>query len=92
MTKNNFAANLQKAMNNAGFNIRVLSEESGITASQIRNFEQGKQSPKIASLTALAIALNVETDQLLGLKPLKVLYRTCGTCKGTGRVRVLEKE
>lgn len=62
----NFCERLKEIRVEHGLNQRALAELSGLSPQSISSFESGINSPTMPSLCALANALNVSTDYLLG--------------------------
>ena len=58
---------IRDARKNAGMTQKALSEATGIAEISIRNYEAGKRKPQSEQLKALARALDVTTDYLLGV-------------------------
>jgi transcriptional regulator with XRE-family HTH domain len=59
-----FADNLQRLRRNAGMSQTDLAQLSGTSIDTIRNWEQGRATPKIDAAGRLAKALGVTLDQL----------------------------
>jgi len=75
-----FGERLAEARTKAGLSQAELAERMGINQRLITHWERRSVTLKPDQLTALAAALNVSADQLLGIKPA----RQSGP---TGRVR-----
>jgi transcriptional regulator with XRE-family HTH domain len=54
----------------AGLSMRQLAEMIGVDHSNLRYWENSGKNPRSDLLPAIAEALGVSTDELLGLKPL----------------------
>lgn len=65
---------LASAMEMKKYSPAELSEKSGVSNSQLSFYLSGQRSPSIDSLAALAKALDVTTDSLLGIS--SVLSKT----------------
>lgn len=63
-----FGDRMVSAMNIRGVTCRELSERLFISPSAITGYRVGRRSPNVADLVAIATALNVSLDYLLGLK------------------------
>ena len=61
-----FADNLKKAIENAGINMTVLANETGITYNMIKKYCYGQAEPTVSYALKMAKALNVSIDELLG--------------------------
>lgn len=65
---NILAERFQRIREEKGLTQAQLADASGLNIWAIRNWEQGKREPGAAAITALARALKVSSDYLLGLK------------------------
>lgn len=61
---------LRAARELRGISQKTLAARAGVFTSQISLWELGSRKPSLAALCALAEALNVSTDALMGLTPL----------------------
>lgn len=61
----------------SGYTQKELAEKSGVAMVSIQQYERGVRSPRTEQLLRIAKALNMSTDDLLGLK--KVFFQTVGT-------------
>lgn len=61
-----FSDRLRQARERRGFSQAQLAEKAGLQPTAISHFENGRRSPSFDNLRALADALNVATDDLLG--------------------------
>jgi transcriptional regulator with XRE-family HTH domain len=66
-----FGKRLAKLRKEAGFTQKELADEIGATRRVIAYYETESAHPPANLLVDLAQALNVSTDELLGVKPLK---------------------
>ena len=64
-----FAQRLKQLREARGWNKKQLGNEVGLTNVSILEFEKGRKTPSVDTLVALATALDVSTDYLLGLSP-----------------------
>lgn len=62
-----FSFRLQTALDKSGMSQSELANISGITKSSLSRYLSGKFEPKYSAVTALARALNVTVDYLMGL-------------------------
>ncbi|TAJ49600.1 MAG: XRE family transcriptional regulator [Chitinophagaceae bacterium] len=60
-----FAAHLTKLRKEKGLSIRQLAAEAGLEYSQIQRIEKGKVNFAFTTLTALALGLGMDLDELL---------------------------
>lgn len=65
----NFAENLRNARIAAKLSQKEVAERVGVAKSTYSLYEAGKRRPVIAGIKALADALGVTADELLGLPP-----------------------
>lgn len=65
-----FAARLKQAREAAGFTMKELSEEVGVSANAIKKYEHGENMPSSGNLLKLARALGVRSEYFF--RPLKV--------------------
>ncbi len=63
-----FGERMVHAMTIRGVSCKELSEQLFISPSAITGYRVGRRSPNVADLVAIATALNVSLDYLLGLK------------------------
>ncbi len=69
-----FATRLREAMQDKGWNQKVLSERSGIHHQQIHKLLRGERTnPQVSTVLDLARALEVSVDYLLGRTKSKVV-------------------
>jgi transcriptional regulator with XRE-family HTH domain len=61
-----FSDRLRRAREERGLSQAQLGEKAGLQAAAISHFENGRRSPSFDNLRALADALNIATDDLLG--------------------------
>jgi len=66
-----FGERLEKLRKAAGYSLRELAAEVGISHRMLIHYEKHAGSPSSQLLPKLAKALNVSTDQLLGIKRIK---------------------
>lgn len=62
----NFAERLRQLMMEKNFNQKQLSELTHITEASMSKYLKGTRTPRADVILALATALNVSTDELLG--------------------------
>lgn len=60
--------NIKYAREDKGIAQNVLASKLNISAASVSNWEKGKRMPDITNLIAICNALDVESDQILGLK------------------------
>jgi transcriptional regulator with XRE-family HTH domain len=63
-----FGINVANARSQRGISqtqLAALLEETGVSQSYISQLEAGKRNPKLETIVALAIALNVPVEQLV---------------------------
>jgi transcriptional regulator with XRE-family HTH domain len=72
----NFGQRLERLRMQAGYSLRELAKEIGISARMIVYYEKHSERPPAHILPQVANALGVTTDQLLGVIPLKQNART----------------
>lgn len=60
---------IQEILDMRGMTRKELAEKSGLTEAAISRYITGARNPKSISLSAIAKALDVTTDELLGNKP-----------------------
>ncbi|HEX9019992.1 MAG TPA: helix-turn-helix transcriptional regulator [Nitrospirota bacterium] len=76
-----------------GLNQKELAEKVGVSPSAINQYEAGSKNPSTDILKAIAIALETETDYLLGIKEeddeIAVAFRDLGTLTEKDRQIVL---
>lgn len=63
-------SNIKAARKHAGLNQSQLAQKAGITKAAISRYESGLREPRSEHLKAIAEALGVTTDELLGIAPL----------------------
>ena len=61
-----FAHTLRRLRERRGISRRVLSELCGLSKNMVSVYESGEVEPSLSALSALADALDVSTDRLLG--------------------------
>ena len=66
-----FGKRLAQLRKTAGYTQQELANEIGATRRMIAYYETESDYPPTNMLAGIAIALNVTTDELLGLKPVK---------------------
>lgn len=66
-----FRKTLAEIMEAKGLTQSALAAASGITQPQLSNYLIGRASPGIENLVTIAIALDVSTDELLGMEPIR---------------------
>lgn len=57
---------IRKARTERGYSLRRLANKSGLTAQAIYQYEHGINEPRCWCLIALADALNISLDELVG--------------------------
>lgn len=62
--------NIKTARKNAGLSQVQLAQKAGITKAAISRYESGLRKPRAEHLKAMAEALGISTDELLGIPPL----------------------
>lgn len=62
---------IRKARENAGVTQEELAERIGVSRSAVARWELGEIEPKLKNLVALAVELEVSTDELLGISGQK---------------------
>lgn len=60
-----FSDNLKDAMEDAGFNLRMLADESGLSISTISKYINKQQMPGVKALVNIAYALGIEVEDLV---------------------------
>ena len=72
---------IRKIRKSKRITIQQLADKSGYTRNQIHRIETNKQTPKITTVIAIADALEVSIDELVGrkfkLKPVERFPFTC---------------
>ena len=63
-----FSGRLRAMRARAGLTQQVLAKRAGITGAALSRYESGKNEPTLAALVALADALKVGLDELIGRK------------------------
>ena len=66
-----FGRRLAQARNDAGYTQQELADEVGATRRMIAYYETESDYPPTNMLAGIAQALNVTSDELLGMQPLK---------------------
>ena len=61
-----FADSLKKAIENAGINMTVLANETGITYNMIKKYCHAQAEPTVSYALRMAKVLNVSLDELMG--------------------------
>ncbi len=64
--ENDFGERLTAARDKRDMNQAELAKRAGLQAAAIGHFERGRRKPSFANVRALAKALNVSSDYLLG--------------------------
>lgn len=73
-----FSENLKRIREQRGMTRLDLAAASGISNAAVGYYENGKREPQASTLTAIAAALRVSTDELLGYDPSESLtYKQC---------------
>jgi len=67
MTTETLGKRLRRLRRAADMTQRQLAERAGVNLGSLRNWEQGTRQPLADAIVKLAKALNVTTDQLLGM-------------------------
>ncbi len=67
--ENDFGGRLTAAREKREMNQAELAKRAGLQATAIGHFERGRRKPSFANVRALAKALNVSSDYLLGRTP-----------------------
>ena len=62
-----FSSNLQKLLSRSGKSMRMVSEDTGITASALSRYLRNLRRPDLEYVIRLAEHFNVTVDSLLGL-------------------------
>ena len=62
----NFSERLRKIREEKGLSQADLAQKTGLQPSAVSHFETGRRSPSFENLRALADALGISTDHLLG--------------------------
>ena len=65
--QNNFGERLKDARREKGFTQEQLAEVLAVSTEFLSRMERGKGNPSLETLIKLAAALNLSTDELLGL-------------------------
>lgn len=63
-----FGARLERIMRIKGYTQKELAMESGLTEAAISRYIAGQREPKAIAVVNIARALNVTSDDLLGIK------------------------
>lgn len=72
---NIFCKNLKSARIKAGMTQEQIASAVGVAVTTYSNWELGKREPNVLKIKALAKALGVTGDYLLGLEPIDQLER-----------------
>ena len=78
---NIFCKNLKSARIKAGMTQEQIASAVGVAVTTYSNWELGKREPNVLKIKALAKALGVTGDYLLGLEPIDQLERDFDTLK-----------
>lgn len=70
-----FAARLRKTRENRELSQSQLAQKAGMQPSAIAHFEAGRRKPSFDNVRALAKALDVTADYLLGTKTATTAFR-----------------
>ena len=62
---------IRQARDRAGLTQEQLAERIGVSRTAIARYESGEIEPKLHNLAAIAVALNVSCDELLGIRPVR---------------------
>lgn len=74
-TSSDFASRLRKTRESRGQSQSELAREAGMQPSAIAHFEAGRRKPSFDNVRALAKALSVTADYLLGTKTATTAFR-----------------
>jgi transcriptional regulator with XRE-family HTH domain len=74
-TSPDFASRLRKTRENRELSQSELAREAGMQPSAIAHFEAGRRKPSFDNVRALAKALKVSADYLLGTKDATTAFR-----------------
>ena len=61
---------IRQARDRAGLTQEQLAERIGVSRTAIARYESGEIEPKLHNLAAIAMALSVSCDELLGIRPV----------------------
>lgn len=61
---------IRQARDRAGLTQEQLAERIGVSRTAVARYESGEIEPKLHNLAAIALALNVSADELLGIRPV----------------------
>ena len=61
---------IRQARDRAGLTQEQLAERIGVSRTAIARYESGEIEPKLHNLAAIALALGVSCDELLGIRPV----------------------
>ena len=86
-TKGNFGMRLAELRRAKGFTQRDFAENVGVSQRMIAYYEKHAKNPPLEKLDAIAKALKISIDELLGVKPVK---KTRGTTKDAYLQRKLQ--
>lgn len=84
-----FNANLRTARERAGITRQELADSIGISVSALGQYEQGRREPDLQKLVAIATALHVSVDDLLGYHVDEFDKAVALFKKATGRTAIL---
>lgn len=66
--KNSIGQNIKRLRKSYGFTQEQLSDKTGVTRGQLKNWETDRHEPDLESLKTLASFFNVTTDTLIGFE------------------------
>lgn len=66
--KNSIGQNIKRLRKSYGFTQEQLTDKTGITRGQLKNWETDRHEPDLESLKTLASFFNVTTDTLIGFE------------------------
>ncbi len=67
---NDYGKLIKEARKKVGFTQKKLAETAGIATITIQQYESGKRQPRLEQLMKIAEVLNVNVEELLGVRPL----------------------
>jgi DNA-binding XRE family transcriptional regulator len=70
LIRKRLAENVRRQRENAGFSQDALADVSVVGRSTIQRIEKGEQEPRISTLVAFAVALNVPFDAFMAGLPV----------------------
>ncbi len=86
-----FGSRMAKLRKAAGFSQRSLATELGISQRMVAYYEKETEYPPSGILPDLARVLGVSTDELLGLKPVKIAAKSSKDKRLWHRFQQIEK-